>query len=149
MQATVRGTQFPSGWMKSGIAALALAGALAIGGVAVTVARHDASNVASVSQSRTTAANDAARRHFVEINTLPERRVVPNYRFLEMNVLPDSVVRTLASHYRFLDMNTLPGDDAATGAEGADEVHLREINLLPGDDTGDVAPWSDTDGAPY
>jgi hypothetical protein len=150
MQATAQRTQFPSGWLKSGIAALALAGALAIGGVAVNVARHGDSDVTSASATRSTEAANAAHQRFVEINALLQMAARPatNYRFLDMNVLPESTLRTVVPNYRFRDMNILPGDDIIR-TTGATTTHLREINLLPGDDTGDVAPWSDMQDSPY
>jgi hypothetical protein len=113
MQATAQRTQFPSGWLKSGIAALALAGALAIGGVAVNVARHGDSDVTSASATRSTEAANAAHQRFVEINALLQMAARPatNYRFLDMNVLPESTLRTVVPNYRFRDMNILPGDD--------------------------------------
>lgn len=84
------------------------------------------------------------------VSALAEPHTNANYRFAEMNMLPEAAaVRPMTyQQYRFREMNALP-EAAPAPVETLEHWRMLEINALPGDDAPLVAPYSDRHGEPY
>jgi hypothetical protein len=81
------------------------------------------------------------------ISALAEPATNANFRFIEMNMLPEpAAIRPMGyQQYRFREINELP-EAAPTPVVTSERRHFLEINVLPGDDAPLVAPFSDRRG---
>jgi hypothetical protein len=151
MQATTKGTWFGFGQVKIGIVALGIAGALAIGAVAVTTLGNEGSSAIESQAAVNTLVDESAHQRFIEDNTLLPLTAAATsdasaqQRFMEQNtVLPgysgSASVRTTAQMQFIEDNVLLPG--AAAEVLSAAEIRLRDQNLLPGDDQPILPPYS-------
>ena len=84
------------------------------------------------------------------VSALAEPPTSANFRFAEMNMLPEApAVRPMTyQQFRFREMNELP-EAAPAPVVTFERWRLLEINALPGDDAPLVAPFSDRRGERY